>query len=114
MLNQEILPSRQWCEGPFRGRRGGTAQRFEPGCIVDAVAEDVAILDDDVPDIEAHAKFDAALCRCRGVAGDHLALKLDRAAHRVDDAGELDKEAVAGRLDDANPMLVSFGLSYGT
>jgi len=101
-------------------RRGAEAdpprlgQRFEPGGNVDAVAEDVAILDDDVPDIDAHAKFDAALCRCRGVAGDHLALKLDRAAHRVDDAGELDKEAVAGRLDDATPMLVSFGLSYGT
>ena len=49
-------------------------QRFEPGGNDDAVAEDVAVLDDDVTDIDAHAKFDAALRRCCGVAGDHLAL----------------------------------------
>jgi hypothetical protein len=64
------------------------SQRFEPGCNVDAVAEDIAILDDDVTDIDAHAKFDVALCRCRGVTGDHLPLHLDRTAHRVDDADD--------------------------
>jgi hypothetical protein len=30
---------------------------------------------------DAHAKFDAALCRCRGVAGDHFPLHLDGTAH---------------------------------
>jgi len=89
-------------------------QRFEPGGNIDAVAEDVAILDDDVTDIDAHAKFDAALFRYDGAAGDHLALQLDRAAHRVDDAGELGKEAVAGRLDDPTPMLGDFGIAEFT
>jgi len=28
MLNQKTLTSCQWCEGPFRARRAGTAQRF--------------------------------------------------------------------------------------
>jgi hypothetical protein len=37
-------------------------------------------------------------------------LQLDRAAHRVNDAGELDKEAVAGGFDDATPMLSDFGI----
>ena len=46
-----------------------------------------------------------------GVAGDHLALHLDRTAYRVDDAGELSKEAVAGRLDDATPMFGDFGIA---
>ncbi len=82
----------------------GLGQGFEPGRDVDPIAEDVAILDDDVADIDAHAKFDAASGRDRGVAGDHRALHLDRATHRVDDAGKLDEEAVAGRLDDAAPM----------
>jgi hypothetical protein len=50
---------------------------FEPGCNVDAVAEDIAVLDDDVADVDAHAKFDAAVCWCRGVSGDHLPLHLD-------------------------------------
>ena len=87
------------------------SQRFEPGCNIDAVTENVAILDDDVTDIDAHAKFDAAPCRCHGVAGDHLPLHLDGTAHRVDDAGELDKEAVAHRFDDATPMIGDFGIA---
>ena len=65
-------------------------QTFEPGGDVDAVAEDVAILDDDVTDIDAHAKFDAALYRHRGVSFDHPALQLDRTTHRIDDAGNFD------------------------
>ena len=32
-------------------------------------------------------------------------LHRDRAAHRIDDAGKLDKQAVAGGLDDAAVML---------
>ena len=52
--------------------------------------------------------------RCYGVAGDHLPLHLDRTAHRVDNAGELGKEAVAGRLDDATPMLGDFGIAEFT
>ena len=34
-----------------------------------------------------------------------IALRRDRAAHRVDDAGELDQEPVAGGLDDAAAVL---------
>jgi hypothetical protein len=34
----------------------------------------------------------------------HCRLHLGCAAERVDDAGELDQETVAGRLDDAAPM----------
>jgi hypothetical protein len=98
-------------------RRGAEAdparlsQRFEPGGNVDPVAKDVAILDDDVADIDAHAKFDAPLCRYCGVAGDHLALHLDRTAYRVDDAGELDKEAVTGGLDDPAAVLLDTGIA---
>src|SRR5262249_38856384 len=86
----------------------------KPGCNVDAVAEDFALPDDDGPALYAHAKFGARLCRCRGVWGDHLPLQLDRTAHRVDDAGELDKEAVAGRFDDATPMLGDLGIAEFT
>jgi len=63
------------------------------------------MLDDDVTEIDAHAKFDAALCRCRGVAGDHLPLHLDRTAYRVDDAGKLGEQSVAGVFDHSAPVL---------
>ena len=39
---------------------------------------------------------------------------LDRTAHRVDDAGELGEEAVAGSFDDATPMLGDFGIAEFT
>jgi hypothetical protein len=87
------------------------AQGFESSRDVDPVAEDVAVLDDDVTDIDAHAEFDAAPRRHRGVAGDHLALHLDRAPHRVDDTGELDEETVAGGFDDAAAMLGDLGIA---
>ena len=52
--------------------------------------------------------------RPAGAAGGHFALHLDRTAHRVDDAGELDQQAVAGGLDDATPMLGDFGIAEFT
>src|SRR5262249_6661466 len=117
LLLAEILEGDAEAVAHLLVRRGTEAnpaplrQRFEPGGNIDAVAADVAILDDDVADIDPHAKFDAVPCRCGGVAGDHLALQLDRTAHRVDDAGELGKEAVAGGLDDATAMLGDFGIA---
>ena len=40
-----------------------------------------------------------------GVPLGHRLLHLDRAAHRIDDAGKLDQQAVAGGLDDAAVVL---------
>ena len=40
-----------------------------------------------------------------GIALGHPALHLGGAAQRVDDAGELDQQAVAGGLDDAAAVL---------
>ena len=36
-------------------------------------------------------------------------MHLDRAAHRVDDADELDQESIAGGLDDAPAVLLDLG-----
>ena len=48
--------------------------------------------------------------RQAGVALDHALLHLDRAAHGVDHAAELDEAAVAGSLDDAPVMRVDGGV----
>ena len=47
--------------------------------------------------------------RIAGVALGHRPLHLDGAAHRVDDAAELDQHPVAGGLDDAAAMLGDAG-----
>ena len=73
--------------------------------MIDAVAEDVAVLDDDVPDIDPDAPFDAPIGRYSGIPLGHARLHLDRAAQGIDDAGKLDQEPVAGGLDDAATML---------
>jgi hypothetical protein len=46
-----------------------------------------------------------------GIAGGHFALHLDGAAHGVNDTGEFDQEAVAGRLDDATAVLSDLGIA---
>jgi hypothetical protein len=51
----------------------------------------------------------AALCRCGDVAGDQFPLHLDCTTHGVDDAGELDEEAIARGLDDATAVLGDLG-----
>ena len=72
---------------------------------VDAVAHQVAVaLLDDVAEVNADPKDDAAVLGHAGVALDHGVLHFDRAAHGVDDAAELDNRAVAGALDDAAVM----------
>src|SRR5215831_18621566 len=64
--------------------------------------------------MDADAKFDALGGRNVRVALGHPALDLDRTPHRVDDAGELGKEAVASRFDDATAMLGDFGIAEFT
>ena len=85
--------------------RAGIGDPFEARGDVDAVAHQIAVaLLDDVAEMNADAKLDAALGRQAGVALDHAGLHFDRAAHGVDHAAELDEAAVAGALDDAAVM----------
>ena len=78
---------------------------FEPRGDVDPVAHQIAVaLLDDVAEMDADAELDAALRRQAGVALDEAVLHLDRAAHGVDHAAELDEAAVPCALDDP-PMV---------
>ena len=66
---------------------------------VDAVAHQVAVaLLDDVAEMNADPKDDAAILGHAGVALDHGVLHLDGAAHGVDDAAELDEAPSPVRL----------------
>ncbi len=83
----------------------GIGERLDPCGDVDAVAVEVVALDDHIAEIDADAQFDAALRRDARIPLGHRLLHRDRAAHRIDDAGKLDQQAVAGGLDDAAPVL---------
>ena len=78
---------------------------LEPRGHVDAVAIEIVAVDDDVAQIDADAKLDMPIFGDAGIALDHAALDLDGAARRVDDAAELDQEAVAHHLEDAAAVL---------
>ena len=60
--------------------------------------------------MDADAELDALVRRHAGVALGHRALHLDRAPHRVDDAGKLYQQPVAGGLDDAAAVLGDLGV----
>ena len=90
-----------------RGTKANPArlsQRFDPGCDVDAVAEYIASLDDDVADIDlCEIRCDALPVSRR--CGRSLPLHLERTAYRVDDAGKLGEQSVAGVFDHSAPVL---------
>ena len=85
--------------------RAGLRDAFEPRCNVDPIAEDIALLDDDVTDMNADTDFDALFIRNASIALRHSALRLDSAARGVHGTDELDQYAVAGAFDDTAAML---------
>jgi hypothetical protein len=87
------------------------SQCFEARREVDAIAEDIVLVDDDVAEVDADAKFDAPLFHHAGIAPRHLALHLDGATHGIDHAVEFGKQAVAGRLHDTTAVLGDLGVS---
>ena len=111
ILESEVEPSRTWSLHPRRDADpAGLGERFEPRGDIDAVAEDVVVLDDDVAEVDADAEVDALVGGDIGVALGHPALHRDGAAHRIDHAGEFDQHAVAGRLDDPPAMVSDRGI----
>jgi hypothetical protein len=54
----------------------------------------------------ADPKDNASVLANAGIAFDHSALQLDRAANRVNDAWEFHQQPVASRLDDATAMFL--------
>jgi hypothetical protein len=90
-------------------RRAGnptrTGESFEPCRQVDAIAIKVIAVDDYVVQMDADAEFDVPVLGDPGIALAHAMLDLKSAACRVEDAAELDQEAVAHHLEDAPAVL---------
>ena len=85
--------------------RARLANAFEARGDIDAVAHQIAVgLLDDIPEVNADAKFDALFEPDARVAVDHGVLHFECATHGIDHAAELDDAAVAGALD--NPAVM--------
>ena len=78
----------------------GGRQGLQPGGDVHAVAEDVAVLGDDVADIDADPERHAPMLGDRRIQPGYRLLHAERAADRVDHARELGQHAVAGGVRD--------------
>jgi len=88
----------------------GLRQRLQTRRDVDAVTKNIVVIDDDVADVDADPEVDALLGRQTRIPLGHAALHVDRAAHRVDDAGELQQQSIAGSLDDPAVVLSDLGV----
>jgi len=82
----------------------GLGELFETGSDVDAVAENIVLVDHDVAEVNADAEFDPRILRHGGVLPGHAALDFDRALRRIDGAGKLDQHLAADGFHDAAAM----------
>src|SRR5258708_7950992 len=87
---------------------------FKASGDVDAVAKDIVVIDDDVADVDADAKFDPLDLRHRSILLSHTALDLNGAAHRIYDTAELSEHAIARVLNDRATMFADLGISEPT
>jgi hypothetical protein len=72
---------------------------------LDAVAVDVAFLQEDVADVDADPERDPPILVLASLALGHVLLNGDRAFHGVDGGRELDQGTVAHQLHDAAVIL---------
>ena len=89
----------------------GFRDPFQTRGDVDAIAEDIVFIENDVADVNADAEFDPWILRYGGILRCHAALDFNRIAHRIDCASKLDQHSVARSLDDATTMRGDCGVN---
>jgi hypothetical protein len=90
---------------PADADRARIGHHLESGRDVDAIAENVVAIDDDVADVDADPEIDSLLRRRACIALGHATLHVDCTAHSIDHAGKLQQKAIPGGLDDATTVL---------
>jgi hypothetical protein len=81
------------------------SQAFQASRDIHSIPEDVVVFDNDVSHMDADTKFDAPVRWDLGIPFGHAVLHFGRTTQGVDDARELDQQAVAGGLDEATLVL---------
>ena len=85
-------------------------QLLEPGCQVDAFAEDVVVLVDHVAEADPDPELDTIAGRPRLLVPEHRLLHFHGCLHRFRGARELDQGTVAHQLDDPAAVVRQDGL----
>ena len=84
---------------------------FQTRCDIHTVTEDIVVVDDDVPDVDADPQFDPLILRHRGILLGHFTLDFNGTAHRIHGTGKFDQHTVARGLDDPPAMLGNGGVN---
>src|SRR5467141_4783233 len=84
--------------------RPGLCECLEPRGNIDAVAEDIVAIDDNVAEIHTDPQLEATLQRDGVVHCTRRSLHLESATERVDDARKIRQQAVTCGADDPSAM----------
>jgi hypothetical protein len=84
-------------------------QGFKPGRNVDAIPIDPFLLDDDIAEVNADAKFHAAVERQLCVPEAQFVLDSDCALHRLHHTGKFCQQVIPRGVHDATPVLLDEG-----
>src|SRR6516225_9982215 len=90
----------------------GFSQAFEASRDIYSIAENVAVLNDNIANINAHSKFDAFLGGVLCIALGRGVLNLRCTPHGIDDTCELSQQTVPGSFDDASSMFANLRVDH--
>jgi hypothetical protein len=85
-------------------------QSFKPRCDIDPVSMNVAAINDNVPDVDAHPEPNQALVGNSRLVFSHKPLNFGRTANRINDACELHEQPIPHRFDNAAAVFLDFGI----
>src|SRR5262249_5390945 len=85
-------------------------QGLDSGGDIDTVTVDVALVDNDVTDINADAELYPPIFRYSGIVLGQNTLDLHSAAYRIDGAGKFNQSTVAGSLYNPAAIFRNFGI----
>jgi hypothetical protein len=86
----------------------GFRDAFQPRRDIDPITENVALIDDDIAEIDPDPELDDFVRWHRAVARGHAVLNCGGAAHGIDDACEFHEQAIACCFDDPAAILANF------
>src|SRR5262249_35634467 len=92
----------------------GFGKLLQPRRYIYASAVDVVALDNDVADVDTHAKVDPLIGSQAGIAAKHSALHVNGAARWVGCAGKLQDQPVPYGFNDATTVLGDLGVDQIT